>query len=69
MKMIEFADVDSALKTLGKNRRWLAANTGRSLASIRDALAPNAPAYKRSRHLQWAISNAIENEVGRRHVL
>jgi hypothetical protein len=60
--VIEFDDIDQALKDLGKNRAWLAEATGRSPESIRTALAPNAPKPKRSKLLQRVLSDAIEEE-------
>lgn len=60
--MIPFHEIDQRLKNLGKDRAWLAETTRRSPDSIRVALAPNAPAAKRSKLLQKAISDAIERE-------
>lgn len=64
--MIEFDDVDDRLQAMGQTRAWLATITGRSAESIRSALAPNASPSKRSKHLQRAISDAIEGEEARR---
>lgn len=60
--MIAFNEIDNRLESLGKDRPWLAETTGRSPDSIRTALAPNAPASKRSNLLQKALSDAIERE-------
>ncbi|MEO5712597.1 MAG: hypothetical protein ABIT37_03840 [Luteolibacter sp.] len=60
--MIAFEDIDKRLKEIGKNRAWLAEVTGRSPDSIRVALAPNAPDYKRTKLLAKALSDAIEKE-------
>lgn len=60
--MIPFEDMDERLRILGKTRSWLAEASGRSPDSIRTALAPNAPAAKRSQLLQRALSDAIEAE-------
>ena len=63
--VIPFPEIDQRLKTIGKDRRWLALASGRSWNSIRNALAPNAAASQRSRHLQQALSQAIESEEQR----
>jgi hypothetical protein len=63
--MIAFEEIDNRLKGIGKNRAWLAETTGRSPDSIRVALAPNAPAYKRTKLLARALSDAIEAEERR----
>lgn len=60
--MIAFNEIDNRLAALGETRAWLAETTGRSPDSIRTALAPNAPASKRSSLLQTALSDAIERE-------
>lgn len=60
--MIPFAEIDSRLTDIGKNRAWLVEVTGRSENSIRAALAPSAPEAKRSDLLQKALSDAIEKE-------
>lgn len=60
--MIAFDEIDNRLGSIGKDRAWLAAVTERSPASIRAALAPNAPAGKRSSLLQKALSDAIAKE-------
>lgn len=60
--MIDFDDMDQALKELGKTRAWLAEASERSPDSVRTALAPNAPPSKRSKLLQRALSDAIERE-------
>ncbi len=60
--MIPFDEIDLALKSLKRDRAWLAEVSGRSADSIRGALAPNAPAAKRSELLQKALSDAIEKE-------
>lgn len=63
--MIQFEDIDSRLKSLGKNRAWLAEISGRSAGSIRSALAPNAESKHRSALLQRALTDAIEQEEAR----
>ena len=60
--MIPYDEIDSRLRSLGKNRAWLAEVTKRSPDSVRTALAPKAPAAKRSTLLQMALSEAIERE-------
>lgn len=60
--MIPFEEIDSRLAGIGKNRAWLSQESGRKSDSIRVALAPNAPASKRSKLLQKALSDAIERE-------
>lgn len=62
--MIPFEDIDQRLKDLGKDRIWLANETGRSEGSIRAALAPNAAPDRRSKLLQRALTDAIEQEEG-----
>jgi predicted HicB family RNase H-like nuclease len=63
--MIPFEEIDERLKSLGKDRAWLAAETGRKPDSIRVALAPNADQKNRSTLLQKALSDAIEREEAR----
>lgn len=63
--MIAFEDVDSRLAAIGKDRAWLATESGRSPGSIRTALAPKAHPKNRSELLQRALSNAIEREEER----
>ena len=60
--MIPFEEIDTRLAALGKDRAWLANNTGRSKNSIRVALATNASEKNRSKLLQRALSEAIERE-------
>lgn len=64
--MIPFDEIDQRLEKLGLERAWLAEVTGRSPGSIGSALAPNAAAKHRSRHLQRALTDAIEAEELRR---
>lgn len=64
--MIPFEDIERRLKELGKDRVWLASESGRKPNSIRVALAPNADEKNRSPLLQRALSEAIEAEEGRR---
>jgi hypothetical protein len=64
--MIHFEEIDARLDKLGKNRAWLSEASGRKPDSIRVALAPSAPAAKRSELLQKALSDAIEKEEERR---
>ena len=66
--MIPFNEIDKRLDALGENRAWLAEVTGRSPDSLRTALAPNAPASKRTALLQRALSDAIEREEDLRKV-
>lgn len=63
--MIEFEEIDSRLKSIGKNREWLAQVTGRSSGAIRSALAKNADKKHRSALLRQALSDAIEKEEER----
>lgn len=58
--MIDFEEIDQRLKDLGKDRAWLAEESRKKPDTIRGALAPNAPAFKRSESLQRALSDAIE---------
>lgn len=58
--MIPFEEIDERLKALGKDRQWLAKQSGRKARSIGDALAPNADPTKRSPLLQKALSDVIE---------
>jgi hypothetical protein len=60
--MIPFEEIDAALKSLGKDRAWLAQESGRKPDSIRVALATNADPKNRSELLQKALSDAIERE-------
>lgn len=64
--MIPFDEIDMRLKSLGKDRVWLAKASGRKPDSIRVALAPNAVPAKRSELLQKALSDAIEREEASR---
>lgn len=61
--MIPFDEIDARLKDIGKNRAWLAEQSGRPPGSIRVALAPNSDPKNRSELLQKALSDAIEREV------
>jgi hypothetical protein len=63
--MIPFEEIDAALKSLGKDRAWLAAESGRSPNSIRAALAPNGNEKQKSALIQKALSDAIEREEAR----
>jgi predicted HicB family RNase H-like nuclease len=63
--MITFDEMDSRLEAIGKNRAWLADESGRSPSSIRSALAPAASPKQRSKLLQKALSDAIEREEER----
>ena len=67
--MIPFEEIDSRLETLGKNRAWLAHESGRKPDSIRVALAPNATKKNRSPLLQKVLSGAIEREEARQAAL
>ena len=60
--MIPFEQIDDRLSAIGKDRPWLAKNTGRSENSIRVALATNASQKNRSKLLQRALTEAIESE-------
>jgi hypothetical protein len=60
--MIPFEDIEKRLKGIGKDRKWLAENSGRSYDSIRTALAKNAAPKSRSTLLQKALTDAIERE-------
>jgi hypothetical protein len=60
--MITFENIDEHLKSLDKNRSWLAEASGRSPSSIRSALAPNAPEKQRSPLLLKALTDAIVRE-------
>jgi hypothetical protein len=64
--MIPFEEIDAALKALGKDRAWLAIESGRKPDSIRVALATNADPKNRSELLQKALSDAIEREREKR---
>lgn len=64
--MIPFNKIDDALRSLGKDRAWLAATSGRSTGAIRSSLAPNASPQHRSELLQKALSDAIEREEARK---
>lgn len=63
--MIPFEKINERLENIGKDRNWLAAQTGRSPASIRTSLAPNSAEKNRSKHLQRSLSEAIEREEQR----
>lgn len=65
--MIPFDEIDNRLKLLKKDRPWLVTASGRSAESIRAALAPNAPASKRSALLQKALSDVIIAEEQRQN--
>ena len=60
--MIPFEDIAKRLKGIGKDRKWLAENSGRSYDSIRTALAKKAAPKSRSSLLQKALTDAIERE-------
>lgn len=60
--MIPFEDIETRLKGIRKDRKWLAENSGRSYDSIRTALAKNAAPKSRSTLLQKALTDAIERE-------
>ncbi len=60
--MIAFENMDERLKAISKDRNWLAEVSGKKPDTIRGALAPNAPLFKRSESLQKALSEAIERE-------
>jgi len=60
--VIQFEDIDDRLRSIGKNRAWLAEASGRKINSIRVALAPKADAKNRNEMLQRALSAAIERE-------
>ena len=60
--MIQFEDISKRLEGIGKDRKWLAENSGRSYDSIRTALAKKAAPKSRSTLLQKALSDAIERE-------
>ena len=60
--MIQFEDIEKRLKGIGKDRKWLADNSGRSYDSIRTALAKRAAPKSRSALLQKALTDAIERE-------
>jgi hypothetical protein len=60
--MIQFEDIEKRLKGIGKDRKWLAENSGRSYDSIRTALAKKAAPKSRSTLLQKALTDAIERE-------
>lgn len=63
--MIPFEEIDDRLGAIGKNRKWLVEQTGRSDGAIRSALAPGSlPKYKTSL-LQKALTDAIEKEEAR----
>jgi len=63
--VIPFNEINRRLDALGKDRKWLAEASKRSPASIAAALAPSAPDSKRSKHVQKALSDAIEAEEER----
>ena len=60
--MIQFEDISKRLEGIGKDRKWLAENSGRSYDSIRTALAKKAAPKSRSTLLQKALTDAIERE-------
>lgn len=60
--MIPFEEIDARLRSIGKDRAWLAAAAGRSSGAVRAALAPNAIPKCRSELLQRALSETIEKE-------
>lgn len=64
--MIPFDEIDERLFKLGLDRAWLAEKSGRKPDSIGSALAPSASSSKRSKHLQRALSDAIEREEAAR---
>jgi hypothetical protein len=64
--MIPFEKIDERLAELGLDRSWLAEKSGRKPDSIGSALAPSAHPSKRSKHLQRALSDAIEREEAAR---
>ena len=63
--MIPFEEIDQRLKSLDKDRTWLAQESQRSEGSIRSALAPKAHPKQRSELLQKALTDAIEREESR----
>ncbi len=63
--VIPFEEMDARLKAIGRDRKWLSQATGRKLASIRVALAPNTQQKNRSHLLQVSLSQAIEAEKAR----
>jgi Arc/MetJ-type ribon-helix-helix transcriptional regulator len=60
--MIQFEEISKRLEGIGKDRKWLAENSGRSYDSIRTALAKKAAPKSRSALLQKALTDAIERE-------
>lgn len=60
--MIPFDEIDARLQGIGKNRAWLAQESGRKINSIRVALAPGAVKKNRNDMLQKALSDVIERE-------
>ena len=58
--MIFFEEINIRLKTLGKDRAWLAEQTAYSPAYLRDVIAPSSA--KRTARVQKIISDAIERE-------
>ena len=63
--MIPFDEIDERLGKIGKDRVWLALQSGRKFNSIKSALAPNADETKRSALLQRVLSDVIEAEESR----
>jgi uncharacterized protein (DUF1778 family) len=60
--VIPFDEINNRLEALGLDRKWLAQASGKKPDTIRGALAPGAPDFKRSASLQKALSDAIEKE-------
>jgi phage repressor protein C with HTH and peptisase S24 domain len=60
--MIPFEEIDSRLKQIGKDRKWLAQATRRSEAAINSALAPGSSPVKKSKSIQGLMTDAIERE-------
>ncbi|GAA5124517.1 hypothetical protein JIN84_12790 [Luteolibacter yonseiensis] len=63
--MINFEDIDKRLAGIGKDRSWLAEQSGRKPNSIRVALAANSDPKNRTRFLQEKLSATIEAEEQR----
>lgn len=61
--MIPWNDIDSRLAGLGKDRAWLASQTGYSDGHIRTVLAPSSS--RRTERIQLILSKAIEDEESR----
>ncbi|MCE5310458.1 MAG: hypothetical protein LLG20_22705 [Acidobacteriales bacterium] len=64
--VIPFDEIDTRLDALGLDRKWLSEHSGKKPDTIRGALAPGAPEFKRSASLQKALSDTIEAEEARR---